>query len=355
MAGSISFTLTGNATEMVAATVNAQRAMAGLKITVADINSAFDAAARKASGPSAAEFKSAARSINSAIAGIASQAAMFAGPTAQSLVYPVLFFGKELKTLSATMKALKITAYEAGGTVAGLIAIIATWSSAYGAAKAALNATATENATVETLNSMANQLMEQIVELAQKGKLGKEEAINLQVKLTLAPNSIEKLAPAVRAVQDRLREIVGVAPDKDALTQLNRLEAELRVKSKTGRDRAIAELDLEIPDLINKASALAEKSKQEFGPIKALIDAYGASRVQQINEQFSPRVSGDAGFRAPDNLTGLERIGLVLNGGGGGSNDHARSTADNTRALVTEARRTNQLLSSGGGNSFGNL
>lgn len=82
MAGTISFSITGNATEMVAATVNAQRAMAGLKITAADINAAFARAnAGTATGISAAELKSKSRALNGALSNAAMTAGMFAENT----------------------------------------------------------------------------------------------------------------------------------------------------------------------------------------------------------------------------------------------------------------------------------
>lgn len=350
MAGVISFTLTGTSTEMVAATQAANAALQPLKISVRDINAAFDAAAARAAGPSAAEFKTAARSINQSISGIAYTAALFAGPTAQSLIYPVMLFSKELKTLSATMKALHITAYEAGGAVAGFIAILGVWTSAYQAAKAKLNEAETDDNVRESFKSQRERMLKIIDDLFGHGKLDKEQTISLKLRLVMAEGL--PLGEALNEVRKELAPLIGKRVNLDALSDLQLIGEQTKAKTLTGKDRALKELDLEMVELFDRIGAAAKKANVDEKYYLDLANNYAIHRRKEIENEYAEKPPMETGRRTE--ATALERIGFVF--GSGGAGDHARNTAENTRQMLTLQKETNRLLATQSqSNSFGNL
>lgn len=359
IAGSLNFTIGANPAELQRGVNNAMAALDRLKIKAADINKAFDDAAKRMAGPSAGQFKTAAKSISGSIGGIGLVASTFFGTDVSGVVYPAMLMAKEFKALSVTMKMAKITATEAAGGIGAATAIVVEWYAALETAKAKMRELATEKNTRATLDSIATRLQKQILELNALGKLSDKEAVQLQVRLALEGGTVEKLSAAIKEVQAKLRPVVGVTLNKDAMADLIGLTNELKARTKTGKDRAVAELDIEMSDMLGRLSALATKAGVSFERLQPVFDAYAKQRTTEVNQQFSPdkttSLGGLGGRGYQPEVTSLERMGFVFNGRGGGlATDHAQRTADNTNRTVKELQKTNALLEKKGGDSFAN-
>jgi hypothetical protein len=301
-------------------------------------------------------FTSANRATEASVKAVSSAMSVIGYQVAPQMTAQIHSATLVVKQLNVAAQATGVGIAGIGVAALGVVGILATLNAAVETARAKLNETAVEQSTSESLKSLDERLRKQIVELAQRGKLSKDEAINLQVGLELSRNNVETLYASVQAVQRRLRELIP-PQDLKSLGQLNRLEAELKAKTLTGKDRSLAELDLEIPDLINKAEDLAKKSGVDFAETKKIINAFVVQRRAEIDQQFAPNTQTATGGKQPrSQVTDAEKIGFIMGGlgrGFGGGDD--RDVANNTKNTVKLLTSIDRKISSDKGNNFANI
>lgn len=341
-AGSLDFKLGNDPREYLAGMDEAVKANTRLSVSVAGINAAFAAAnagmTKTATNAAltAGTVKSSARALSSAVGSLTMTASLFAGPQVASVLYPVMFLGKELKGLAAGMKLVGISAPMAAAGLAGLAGVVATLTAAYNYAKAAQGSRDTETQTLGSLDQSRAALLKKIGELTTRGKIGKEESLRLQFTLALAPNSAEELYAAVRKVQSRLREIVGPKIDLVALGNLSKFEEQLKLQAMPeGRGKEERRIELEAIDAMDQAQKLAEAAGGKLGDVQELINAVAQRKLANLDQVAEP--VAEKGSRIP--VTNLERMGFVMGGANNRMNDYARSTMDFTKRTAVAVEK----------------
>lgn len=297
-----------------------------------------------------------ARSTTASLRAMENVFAAFGGQLAPQMTAGIL-------TVSSSMQALKATATATGASLAsigvaagGAVAILATLTVAIDYAKAKLAEGDSESNLIQSLRQQADALQKQIQDLARNGKLTKDEAIGLQVKLALAPNAVQELESALRDVRKRLRDVLPLPTE--TLDSLDAIKRRVAADNLSGRDRVTAELDISVIEFTkNLENVLGGRGDLKDSEFQNLINDFARGRRKQLEEQFFPDLNSSdkttaekvnrVRTNAPDNLTGLERLGLIINSGAGGgrASDPGFVTAENTRQMLAVNKQILQVLS----------
>ena len=92
----------------------------------------------------------------------------------------------------------------------------------------------------------------------------------------------------------------------------------------------------------------AERAGKVFSELGERLSAKAARLRDETKKDEAPGIGEDSpvtkAAKFDNNLSALEKIGFVL-GGNGAANDPARSTAESTRMMLAEQRKTNAILS----------
>ena len=363
MAGAITFTLLGDSTPLVAATERANLAMNGLKITVADINRAFNQAAsgHRATANGIRETGKQVLSTTNALRSMSGMFVLLGGQVAPQFAAAMMTIQMGFQSIRLGAEAAKVSIGTFAARLAGMAGAAAApvlGGLAIGAIGYQMNQERwNEEETFAGLQKQKTALMAKIQDLMSRGKLSGKDGVGMTVGLILASGSVEALAEKIKTVGDRL---VGIEVDKAIargfLMDLNRLDATLSAQALTGKARAMAELDIEAADLRNKADALAKGAGVPLGDTESRIDAYVKQRVSAINEQFTDekgRSPATSTFKRPQ-FSALERMGFVFEGAAR-SEQPQRDTATNTRRTNEILGRIENKLTPSATGNFGNL
>jgi len=269
---------------------------------------------------------------------------IFGSHLAPQLTDGIMTITSQLHALRAAATASGMSFGALGLAGLGLIGILATVSAGIDAVKAKVAEAKSGTALVESLVGNRDELLKVIQKLYGHGKLSQDEAITLQVRLALAPNSADELSAAIASVSKRIREVQGPHIDPKGLAGMNEIAARVRADGLSGKDRVQAELDIAVVGFTAKVDQLGKATGYTAKEIEDLTNRFASQERNKLEAQFlgvDDKADKARNFGAPAG-SALERIGFVMNGGGRA--DPARDTANNTRAMHTEQKITNELL-----------
>lgn len=294
-----------------------------------------------------------AQGTNASLRALESIFMIFGGQVAPQMTGGILTVTSGMTALKATATATGLALGTIGAAALGAVGILATLSSAVDLARAKLAEGASETSFFETMNLQAEKLRNRVVELFEAGLFGEEEAINLQVQLD--KNSADDLQASIKAVIARVRE-VDPAFNLKAKNEFNSIQERVATDSLSGPERIQAELGISLRDFEKKILPLAETVGASGEEISKILHDFRTNRLNELEKQFGPQGESASGGRSSggssrrgesQNLTGLERLGLMISTGAGGgmnANDPARQTATNTQQLVTLTRNLVNVL-----------
>ncbi len=281
------------------------------------------------------------KSVTTSLKAMESLFLIFGGQVAPQLTAGVL-------TLTTSMNALRATAATTGASIAsigvaglGVVGIMATMSAAVDLARAKLAEGDSETNLMATLRKQAASMASQVRDLFAQGKLGKEEAISLQVQLD--KNTIPDLEKALEGVRRRVREVLGPKFDVKAIDQFEAIERRTKADGMKGRERVTAELDIAVIEFTNQIWDIGKAAGKTSGELNALINEFANNLRPKLEEQFLPKaaaatsVNFDTPIRPP-NVTSIEKMGFVFSSG------MNRSSTDSSRDIATNTRRTYEVL-----------
>lgn len=178
--------------------------------------------ATAASALTAGQVKTTARALSGTLSGLAGTAGLFAGPQVQQVLYPLMFLGKELKGVSASMKLLGVGAGTAGVAIASIGAIVAAGVTGWQAYKASVDAAQSSLNLLGQQGDLKARLIRELRDNASRLPAGAAE--RLTVRLRLARN--EDLDAVIRQAQDALKPVFLSDAAKKDLEKLGTLSVE---------------------------------------------------------------------------------------------------------------------------------
>ena len=316
-AGQITFAINGDASGMGGSLAQAMAQLQTFERGTNDINKR---------ALTASDLKSKARVISGTVGGLAYNASMFLGPEVSNALYPAVLLGKELKTLSSAMKLTGVGVAGAGVAFVGLLGVVAIVVAAFAAHKAKLAAIASGVQADIIQGNLRGNVLEALFK--NRKELGPEKADELS--RNIRSTTVATQGPAVREAIDALRGIWTSPEVLAAQSKLSSLTTEGFQKSIT--DEFAARRNAEDADFREKKRQIAELEKTGDGSNQWLNMVATAYRgVREGHEAEMARIAADeAKSNEPKppkeikelprvELSSLEKMGLILRGGAGGS------------------------------------
>ena len=243
---------------------------------------------------SAAELKATSRAINGAVANLAYNAAMFAGPGVQQILYPVMAIGKEMKGLSAVMKLAGVGAPVAIAGITGLAVAVGTLAQYLKMVNAQSQQFYSEMQRAATLSATYKTALAEVWKLYDQHLLTFEQAEELGNRLASAKGP-DAYLKALRAVRE---EIVKLSPrdkEKESLAALGKLQAALSVEALEGfaQQRAAATLTYnerlaqigEELAKVREGSALRQAAEKSAGQARADAETAWNNQINAIRQE----------------------------------------------------------------------
>lgn len=239
----------------------------------------------------------------------------------------------------------------AGGSLiaVGVVAAFATLSAAADHLKASYNELQSIKGAMGTFGNLDAKLRPMLRKAIDAGELGRELGEGLIQGLNNAKN-LEEWYKAIRKAQTELRK--GSFTSSEDFDKFNK---ELSLRTLTGKDRAIAEAEMQRGEDFERAMKSIKGSGVPDAAKRSMFEKIEQShkmRLAEIEKEFaSPEAPGQQSQErpsrrlfGPQNVTDLERIGLVFNGASNRPIDYTSRTADNTSRMLDEQKTTNKLL-----------
>ncbi|HEX5222625.1 MAG TPA: hypothetical protein VFZ59_23925 [Verrucomicrobiae bacterium] len=356
MSGQINFALTMDNAQAISATqqtLTAVNAFKGLRISSQDISDAFRRSATEAREKLSSLGKSA-EGARAAMGGLGASLQFFGAQMNSQVVNTVTAATAGIMTIKQVSDAARISLLAAGGAASVFAAAIFAVSKAANEYEKMKAAQAFEGVTLDNSNWQQQQLLKRV----------KAGLLSGEMSGAVAPEEVKawedvlsrNLHPDVMRRQiKRLTEFLegrGVSFGTSDVSALEAYESTAGYfRSRLGGDRASKEFDIrqEAGRQLKEALKVATASGKPYEPLRDDILKW---RDQQIAELDKEKPAADLGlprpgaspFDASGRLTGLERMGLVLQSGVMGGLDPNRSTEQNTRQTVSELKTTNKLL-----------
>lgn len=355
-AGSLNFTLGADPREYLAGIDAATKANIRLTTSVDGINAAF-ARNAKTTAITATELKSASKALGASLSSLTMTASLFAGPQVASTLYPLMFLGKELKGVAASMKLIGISAPVAAGAMGLFAAAAATTTVAVLKFNEANAAMKLEHETAVQWNErrfeLWTKLEGQAKALSAEGGFDPERLRSLKRKWLRGSEG--DMNAALGELQRDLRGKVPMLPEQqDSLLNYTKFKTLLGGQALGGDFEKRAQIEIETADKIQKAFKIATESGQSFEQLRDLIMAGKTRQLAELDAAKTPKPAPES-LHSLSPVTNLERMGAVFSGlGRGFGQDHARATADNTRRTVGLLTEIKSQLSPAAANSFAN-
>ncbi len=265
----------------------------------------------------------------------------------------------QIMTVSSVIKSVGNVAKASGagvGTLSGALAVVAAFAwtakSAFDAFKASAQWKEGEAGLAgqlgkfyESAEGRADKLRNKMDEMVDNGTLTPQTRDAFR-KMLMPVSSNTEWRQNIQFVEGNVKL---VEQQQKAVGKLDDLQREMLVNSLAGYDKQRAaayklyeERVKQIEDLKKAGQFPAEEIAA-----RALQTAKDELKQNLVDTTKTPKVN----FRESKQASELERIGLVLTTGVGFGSDPGRNTAENTRRMLEEQRKTNTLLA-GGGASF---
>lgn len=353
MAGVITFSIDGTSAGFVDASGQALGEMRKFKITAADINAAFaqaNAGVASSSAITAGDLKSKSRALSGVASGLALNASMLMGAEAQSVVYPMVLIGKELKTLSAAMKLAGISfgAAAAGGIIAA--ASIGAVAVALQKFKEMREAQQQEKDSGKdlagTLEERSQAMFRRLQMAADNGMITPEELKGWKNNYNNLFTGDSGRQNLINAMGARLNAL-GMAPrtsefwsNQEAYLRMQRM---LSAQAQGPLAAQVEQVYQDAGDKLKAAFETATKAGQSFEPLRDAIVKWRDNRIAELTAADDDKTKRlDAVLGRP--ISNWERMGAMFTRPGSYTTDHSRRIADSTDLILKEHRRTNALL-----------
>ena len=265
----------------------AQVGAAGSKAVTQITDAAKGASA--ATALTASQVKSTARALSGTLSGLAGTAGLFAGPQVQQVLYPMIFLGKELKGVAASMKLLGIGAGPVAVGLASVGAVVAAGVTGWQAYKASVEEAKSALDLIQQQGFLKARLIRQLHE--NEARLAPGQADELTAQLRAA--SIEDLAAVIRDAQAALRPVLLSDAAKKDLEKLGTLSVEYFSELNTGFEaerEAAAKVYRERRQQIEELG----KSAKTFDDKAKIQQAYDAAREANAAKMLDIRKREDA-------------------------------------------------------------
>ncbi len=263
----------------------------------------------------------------------------------------------QIMTVSSVIKSVGNVAKASGagvGTLSGALAVVAAFAwtakSAFDAFKASAQWKEGEAGLAgqlgkfyESAEGRADKLRNKMEEMVDNGTLTPETRDSFR-KTLMPVSSNTEWRQNIQFVESNVKLI---EQQQKAVGKLDELQREMLVNSLSGYDKQRAAAYKLYEERVKQIKEL-EKSGQlpaEELAARAMQSAKDELKQNLVDTTKTPKLN----FKESKQASELERIGLVLTTGVGfGGNDAGRNTAENTRRMLEEQRKTNSLLASGG-------
>lgn len=274
---------------------------------------------------------------------------LFGGSVAPQYTAGIMTVTTGFQAMSAAAKAAGVTIGAIAAPVAGAIAVLAglayalnTLGDEWGKMQNRIN----DHQALGDLQYQIPKVLSSLQKAVAERKVSPEEYDKMFAAMTNADNpaKLAELMTQARKMASRGKlnpEIVNARNEANL-----RLDEMAAASTSDPFEKRRQQANIQAKRDIQELVALAEKANLNSSDLVGPREAQLKAELDQINkEESESKLSGPKNRGAgPISVTSLERIGLVLNGGRN-VNDFSRSTADNTRAMLAEQKRTNQILS----------